>query len=97
MGDIAPVEDHIGSRESANTDAQLGNQSFSWIFHSDHPTNILQYKMMPMPLIRVTLLVPELVEPSLLMFTRSQATRKASAMAPMDEAELLTVLHLAFR
>lgn len=37
MGDIAPVEDHIGSRGSANSDAQLGNQPFSWIFHSDHP------------------------------------------------------------
>jgi hypothetical protein len=41
MGDVAPVEDNIGSRESANSDAQLGNQSFSWIFHSDHPAKIL--------------------------------------------------------
>jgi hypothetical protein len=77
IGDNAPVEDNIGSRESANSDAQLGNQSLFWIFNPDHPANILQHKMMPMPLISVALLVPALVELSLLVVTPSQAMRKA--------------------
>jgi hypothetical protein len=48
-------------------------------------------------LIRATLLAHALVEPSQSVVIPSQATRKASAMVPMDAVELLAVDYLGYR